>query len=165
MKSARIEVVPPLTRVLQFGSHFFSTLIFRQEGGVETYYELGATYHGLYPSMRPFRIWWQTYIRPTRKAETAIRYRVEAVLKRSGTTVIRFRYIATVKMPAISIHLSSRVAMRHITAVTISAEAFALLHSRGLLREVPQGDTTTTLAEKHRQIIFGLLPIQNRQTA
>ncbi len=161
--SKNISVEGPLKGVLPHVPHFFSTLIFRNEGGVEKYYEVNYRFHGTYKSTPPFNHWWQYLVRPTRSAENALRYRAERVLKRAGVRVTRFKYMASAHFLKRDAGQERSVrAMRHIMSVTVSDEDFSFLQSGGMLRLLYEGDKEVSKAEKHRQVICGILPLLTR---
>ncbi len=164
--SKNISFEGPIEGVLPHVPHFFSTLIFMNEGGVEKYYEVNYRFHGTYKSTPRFNRWWQYFVRPTRSAESSLRYRAECVLRRAGVRIVRFKYVASVQFLKRNVGDKRFArAMRHITSVTVSYEDFEFLQSGGMLRLLYEGGREVSRAEKHRQVICGILPLQTRLPA
>jgi hypothetical protein len=161
-----MSVEGPVTGTLPSVPHYFSTLIFHQEGGVERYYEVNYKFHGdkNYKSSGFFVQTWHYLVRPTRSAEKAIRYRVERVLARAGVKKItRFKYVASVQFPAKG--TGKLRAMRHIARVVLSDDDFKFLYAKGYLRLLHVEEEGCSLSDKYRNVIFGLSPLQNRIAA
>lgn len=155
-----MRVMNPEAGILPNIPHFFSTVVTRQGADDGCYYELTGVYHRRYPSLPAFKAAWQQMTRRFHPAPVAVEKRVRKVLWRAQVPAYRFRYAACV-------HLFDEAgqvrAMRHVAQVTLADADVDFLLGQGMLRLLYDGRRDKS--DKHKAIIYGLAPLQNRAVA
>ncbi len=132
--------------------HHFSTIIYHD--GI--HYELNGKFHGWYPSKSLYKQWWKLVRKKFQPAPAAIESRVRAVLRRAKVKVVAFKYMTTASLKS--------GAMRHVSAVQISSSDFSRLNSQGMLRQLHDDKHFSSVEEKTRLVIYGLIPIAAQLT-